>query len=179
MFQNIGFFFLPALFTPSFHPPQTQVQNDCTRPRPEALWPCWQWCHVGDMLWLLSRNEAQPSFTAPSVFTPKLLSSSCSPVSTQTVANPFVPTRSTLTSSLQQHHSPQALGELKTSWRVDYTRPSSTPCSLHLSQPSPKLFSHRSSTGWNHQLPLPHPKTRSRGSIPGRETVSKPTPPVT
>lgn len=49
-----------------------------------------------------------------------------------TVTNPFVPPRSTLTSSLQQHHSPQASGKLKTSWRVDFTRSSSTPFSLHL-----------------------------------------------
>lgn len=122
------FFFFQHYLLP-FHPPQTQVQNDCTSPRHEGLQPCSQWHQVGDVLCPLSRNKAQVHSqhpqSSPQSFSP-------APVALflpQTATNPFVPTRSTL----QQHHSPGALGELKATWRVDFPGGSSIPCSLLLS----------------------------------------------
>lgn len=83
VFQKIVFL-CPAQFSPSFHPPQTRCRTTAQAPDPRVSSPAHsgtRWVVWPSGLWPLSKNKAQASSTAPSTFSPKLLSS-CSSVST-------------------------------------------------------------------------------------------------
>lgn len=132
LFVPKGSFHLPALFIPSFHPPQNHMHSGLKNAftSPDEQRPGWVYT-TGDSgtalgmqgCALTSLQKRGLGFTH-SVLNPNpkaslLLFMFLSFYTRLLVISAFVPIRSTLTSSLphSSKHLPQVLGKLKTSWK--------------------------------------------------------------